>query len=165
MIPCSYRASSCLADLPSCTAFYTVSVRQTRGLPVDYPHIRLPSDSTSRWTPLPSAISFPLPGGFGTCTLKKRAPPGTPKSAQEIMLCFLSALYSYLKDLLLRCMPPCSPECRPDSVLLPESFRCHLRRCIFTQSLPIISSGYHLNNKEKSVLLYLQNAFVFNNNI
>ena len=35
-----------------------------------------PSDSTSRWTPLPSATSFPLPGGFGTCTLKKRAPPG-----------------------------------------------------------------------------------------
>ena len=33
-IPCSYRASSCVADLPSCTAFYTVSVRQTRGLPM-----------------------------------------------------------------------------------------------------------------------------------
>lgn len=31
-------------------------------------HIRLPSDFTSRWTPLPSAISFPLPGGFRTCT-------------------------------------------------------------------------------------------------
>ena len=29
MIPCSYRASSCMADLPSCTAFYTISVRQT----------------------------------------------------------------------------------------------------------------------------------------
>ena len=34
MIPCSYRASSCRADLPSRTAFYTISVRQTRGLPV-----------------------------------------------------------------------------------------------------------------------------------
>src|SRR5699024_461105 len=34
MIPCSYRASSCFADLPSCTALYAVSVRQTRGLPV-----------------------------------------------------------------------------------------------------------------------------------
>ena len=33
-----------------------------------YSHIRLPSDSTSRWTPLPSAISFPPPGGFRTCT-------------------------------------------------------------------------------------------------
>ena len=46
------------------------SVRQTRGLPMGLyvPHIQLPSDSTSRWTPLPSAISFPLPGGFGTLT-------------------------------------------------------------------------------------------------
>ena len=32
-------------------------------------HIRLPSDSTSRWTPLPSAFSFPLPGAFGSFTL------------------------------------------------------------------------------------------------
>ena len=32
-------------------------------------HIRLPSDSASRRTPLPSAISFPLPGGFGSFTL------------------------------------------------------------------------------------------------
>ena len=38
--------------------------------------IRFPSDSTSRWTPLPSAMSFPLPGRLGTCTLEKRAPPG-----------------------------------------------------------------------------------------
>jgi hypothetical protein len=39
-------------------------------------HIRLPSDSTSQWTPLPSAIPFPLPGWFGTFTRQKRAPPG-----------------------------------------------------------------------------------------
>ena len=32
-------------------------------------HIRFPSDSASRRTPLPSAISFPLPGGFGSFTL------------------------------------------------------------------------------------------------
>ena len=40
MIPCSYWALSCLADLPSCTAFYTISVRQTRDLPVVslFPH-------------------------------------------------------------------------------------------------------------------------------
>ena len=40
MIPCSYRALSCLTDLPSCTAFYTISVRQTRDLPVVslFPH-------------------------------------------------------------------------------------------------------------------------------
>lgn len=30
--------------------------------------VQLPSNSTSRWTPLPLAIFFPLPGGFGTCT-------------------------------------------------------------------------------------------------
>ena len=78
MIPCSYWASICCATLPSCITSYEISVRQTRDLPVSQftPHIRLPSDSTSRWTPLPSAISFPLPGGFGTLTLKKRAPLG-----------------------------------------------------------------------------------------
>ena len=41
-------------------ALYTVSVRQTEALPVGTlfsPHIRLPSDSTSRWTPLSSANS------------------------------------------------------------------------------------------------------------
>jgi len=30
--------------------------------------LRLPSDFTSRWTPLPSAVTFPLPGGLGTFT-------------------------------------------------------------------------------------------------
>ena len=33
MIPCSYRASTCLAALPSCIASYAVSARQTRGFP------------------------------------------------------------------------------------------------------------------------------------
>ena len=67
-----------IAALPSYITSYVVSVRQTRDLPIGYysPHIRLPSDSTSRWTPLPSAISFPLPGGFETFTRWKRAPPG-----------------------------------------------------------------------------------------
>ena len=67
-----------ISALSSCTTSYEISVRQTRDLPVSQftPHIQLPSDSTSRWTPLPSAISFPLPGGFGTLTLKKRAPLG-----------------------------------------------------------------------------------------
>ena len=77
-IPCSYWASIWIATLPSCITSYVISVRQTRDLPVGYfvPHIQLPSDSTSRWTPLPSAISFPLPGGFGTFTRWKRAPLG-----------------------------------------------------------------------------------------
>ena len=34
MIPCSYRASACVAVLPSCVTSYVVSVRQARGLPV-----------------------------------------------------------------------------------------------------------------------------------
>ena len=57
MIPCSYWALTCCAALPSCKTLYVISVRQTRDLPVSWyiPHIQLPSDSTSRWTPLPSA--------------------------------------------------------------------------------------------------------------
>ena len=59
-------------------------------------HIRLPSDSTSRWTPLPSAIYFPLPGGFGTLTFKKRAPPGAlSKRTHEKTLVFSHALFYY----------------------------------------------------------------------
>ena len=67
-----------ISALSSCITSYEISVRQTRDLPVSQftPHIQLPSDSTSRWTPLPSAISFPLPGGFWTLTLKKRVPLG-----------------------------------------------------------------------------------------
>ena len=40
MIPCSYRASACVAVLPSCVTSYVVSVRQARGLPVVslFPH-------------------------------------------------------------------------------------------------------------------------------
>ena len=40
MIPCSYRASACKAVLPSCMAFYVISVRQTGDLPVVslFPH-------------------------------------------------------------------------------------------------------------------------------
>ena len=40
MIPCSYRASACKAVLPSCIAFYVISVRQTGDLPVVslFPH-------------------------------------------------------------------------------------------------------------------------------
>ena len=34
MIPCSYRASACLAVLPSHETLYVISVRQTRDLPM-----------------------------------------------------------------------------------------------------------------------------------
>ena len=47
----------CRRFIHSNSAFYKVSVRRLRTLPaVDFRNsIRLPSDSTSRWTPLPSA--------------------------------------------------------------------------------------------------------------
>ena len=41
-----------------CTAYYVISVRRFGSLPASiffFADIRLPSDSTSRWTPLPSA--------------------------------------------------------------------------------------------------------------
>ena len=41
--------------------------------------LRLPSDSASRRTPLPSATRFPLPGAPGTFTPWVCAMPGTPK--------------------------------------------------------------------------------------
>ena len=73
-----YQAATEKLALTSCITSYVVSVHQTRDLPVgEYVHhIQLPSNSTSQWTPLPSAISFPLPGGFGICTRWKRAPLG-----------------------------------------------------------------------------------------
>ena len=98
IIPCSYWALTWVAVLPTCMTSYEISVRQTRDLPVSWyiPHIQLPSDSISRWTPLPSAISFPLPGGFGTLTLKKRAPPGAlSKRTHEKTLVFSHALFYY----------------------------------------------------------------------
>ena len=95
MIPCSYWALTCTAALPSCITSYAFSVRQTRDLPVSsyVPPIRLPSDSRSPSTPLPSAISFPLPGGFGTLTLEKRAPLGAQiKRTDQILISPFSIL-------------------------------------------------------------------------
>ncbi len=55
----SYWASTCLAvlpDIPSLICDFCPSDQRFA--------IRLPSDSTSRWTPLPLAVSFPLSGHF-----------------------------------------------------------------------------------------------------
>ena len=55
----SYWASVCLAtlpDIPSLICDFCSSDQRFA--------IRLPSDSTSRWTPLPLAVSFPLSGHF-----------------------------------------------------------------------------------------------------
>ena len=81
LIPCSYRTLACSAVLSSCITSYEISVRQTRNLPMSQylPYIQLPSDSRSPSTLLLSAISFPLPGVFGTLTRQKRAPLGAPE--------------------------------------------------------------------------------------
>ena len=52
-VPCSYWTSTCVAALSPAIAFYAVSVRQARGF------LHLPSDSTSRWTPLVFGYVFP----------------------------------------------------------------------------------------------------------
>ncbi len=53
-----------IARLSSQNALYLIPVRQHMTFAV-----RLPSDSTSRWTPLPLANDSLLLGSFGTCTL------------------------------------------------------------------------------------------------
>ena len=59
-IPCSYWASTCWAALPSHIAFYAVSVRQARGLPVVslFPH---PTSFRFRLTTDSLAFGFLLP--------------------------------------------------------------------------------------------------------
>ena len=62
LVPCSYWTLTCQAALSQATAciqFLFVKPEVCR---------RLPSDSTSRWTSLPLAVSFPLPGRFRTFT-------------------------------------------------------------------------------------------------
>ena len=53
----SYWASICLATLPDISSLICDFCPSDQRFA-----IRLPSDSTSRWTPLPSAVSFPLSG-------------------------------------------------------------------------------------------------------
>ena len=62
LVPCSYWTLTWVAALSQAIAYIRfLFVR---------PEVcrRLPSDSTSRWTPLPLAVSFPLPGRFRTFT-------------------------------------------------------------------------------------------------
>ena len=77
MVPCSYWASTCVAALPSCIAWCDFCTSDQRFA------IRLPSDSQSPTTPLPLAISFPLPGGFGTCTRWNVRPPGAQQQNEH----------------------------------------------------------------------------------
>ena len=55
----SYRASVCVATLPDIPCLLCDFCSSDQRFA-----IRLPSDSTSRWTPLSLAVSFPLSGHF-----------------------------------------------------------------------------------------------------
>ena len=73
--PCSYWASSCLADLPTLVClmrFLFVGPTVCLGLL---------SDPASRRTPLPPAMRLALPPALGTFTLKNVPMPSTPKKA------------------------------------------------------------------------------------
>ncbi|WP_207895802.1 hypothetical protein, partial [Sphingobacterium alimentarium] len=48
--------------------------------------LMLPSDSTSRWTPLPSANTSNCNGVFGTYTLELSPMPGTPQKSRKVIL-------------------------------------------------------------------------------
>ena len=80
--PCSFWALACLAALPT-------HIRLMRFLFVR-PKVclLLPSDSTSRWTPLLLAMHFPLPGVLGTFTHKKYAMLGAPKKQHPYRMLF-----------------------------------------------------------------------------
>ena len=89
--------------------------------------IRLPSDSRSPSTPLPSAISFPLPGGFGTLTLEKRAPLGAPFKKE--LASFETSSFSFLYEIF---------TLRLSGVSSPWAYKCAISICsilISAQSL------------------------------
>ena len=81
----SYWASVCLAtlpDIPSLICDFCSSDQRFA--------IRLPSDSTSRWTPLPLAVSFPLSGHFTDFHRLDYAHAGrTKKKHRSFLRCFL----------------------------------------------------------------------------
>ena len=61
MIPCSYWALTCCAVLPSCIAFYMISVRQTRGLPIGYFFSQYPASFRFHLTMDTLAFGYILP--------------------------------------------------------------------------------------------------------
>ena len=112
MIPCSYRASACNAVLPSCMAFYVISVRQTRDLPVVslFPHpasfrFHLTMDTLAFGYILPTTGRIRDLHPLETCaagrTLKK--PPGVRRrrkakgllSVNQELVLYVWHLYKY----------------------------------------------------------------------
>ena len=97
MIPCSYRASACKAVLPSCMAFYVISVRQTGDLPVVslFPHpasfrFHLAMDTLTFGYILPTTGRIRDLHPLETCaagrTLKQYTPARIPAGAYECLL-------------------------------------------------------------------------------
>ena len=93
-IPCSYWASTCFAALPSHIAFYVVSVRQARGLPV------VSLSPTSGFLQIPPHDGHPClrlspsrhRADSGLSPFRKRAPPGAQNKP-----CSLVGRARYLK--------------------------------------------------------------------
>ena len=99
MIPCSYRASTCVGALPSCAPLYVVSVRQARGLPVVslFPHpasfrFRLATDTLAFGYALPATGRVRDFHPLETCAAGRTTKGGTihlHRAAQLIQLIIL----------------------------------------------------------------------------
>ena len=109
MIPCSYRASTCNAALPSYMALYAISVRQTRGLPVVslFPHpasfrFHLVMDTLAFGYILPTTGRIRDFHPLETCAARRTL----IKKSRELTL-----LFFYIHAPLARCdpLPPLSP--------------------------------------------------------
>ena len=104
-IPCSYWASTCWAALPSHIAFYAVSARQARGLPVVslFPHpaffrFRLTTDTLAFGFLLPATGRIRVFHPLETCAAgRTRKAPGAgfpPRRALSIEL-WIGFAYSF----------------------------------------------------------------------
>ena len=89
MIPCSYRASTCVAALPSCVTLYAVSVRQARGLPVSLfsPHpasfrFRLASDTLAFGYLLPATGRIRVFHPLETCAAGRTTKTGSSRKVR-----------------------------------------------------------------------------------
>ncbi len=96
LIPSSYWTSACLAALSLTIASCDFCSSDQRFA------IRLPSDSTSRWTPLSLAVSFPLLGQIrdfhplATCAARRTITNGCQDSLQATVFLYCSLFFSTL---------------------------------------------------------------------
>ena len=104
MIPCSYRASACKAVLPSCMAFYVISVRQTGDLPVVslFPHpasfrFHLAMDTLTFGYILPTTGRIRDFNPLETCAAR-RTTQKHPRT--EVLRCNILLIFSFPKNYL-----------------------------------------------------------------